>query len=244
MRKPRIVSEVLNAPLVVDGWKGNIERMLEGVSLRESGPTERTEEDLARLLVDLRVVDVEDAVNATEWREEKVNIKARVSKALRAWEELVEKGHAQDPEGKTPALLKEKLSLLSNAPEMPYSPTFLHADINTENILIEPKDGSIAGVLDWSDAKVGDPCVDFAGVVFAIGVSGARRVGQKARLSDLEVERGWLYAMTEMIRDLRGCLSEEERDGHLERLLREEWGRVFEGTGLEGVVRTGELKEK
>lgn len=239
MSKPEIVAEVLDTPLVVEGWRGNLDRVLKGVSLQKSRPTKKSEEDLAQLLLDLKKVDVDEAVAATEYHEEKVNIKSRVTKSLRAWEELVEKGHAIDPEGKIPIILKQKLEHLSKAPEMPYKPTFLHADINTENILIDPQDGSITGVLDWSDSKVGDPCVDFSGVIFAIGVAKAKRVGQKAGLSEVEVERGWLYTMSEMIRDLRGCLCGEERDAHLEGLLREEWGRVFEGTGLEGILRTG-----
>ncbi|KAF2168805.1 hypothetical protein M409DRAFT_20822 [Zasmidium cellare ATCC 36951] len=238
MSKPDIVSEVLETPLIVDGWQGNLERRLHGICLQDSQPTAKTEADLAQLLIDLRAVDVGEALAATAYQESKVNIKARVGKTIRAWEELVQKGHAVDPEAKLSSMLKEKLEGLSKVSEGLYQPALLHADINTENVLVDPKDGSITGVLDWSDAFVGDPCVEFSGVIFAIGVEGARRVGEKVGLSAVEIERGWLYTMTEMIRDLRKCLCGEKRDEHLTMLLKGEWGRVFEGTGFEGLLRS------
>lgn len=239
---PAVVPEVLDAPLVVGGWQGNLDRRIRGVSLQQCQPTEQTEEDLAALLMDLRSVPVEEAVAATGYQQEKINIKARVTKAIRAWEELIQKGHAVDPDGKMQKLLNQKLQHLATFQEEPYKPSFVHADINTENILLDSTDGSITGVIDWSDAIAGDPCIDLSGVVFAVGVMRARRVGEKALLSEFAIERALLYTMTEMVRDIRKCLCRSDgnrersrSEEHLEALLREEFERVFGGTGLKGI---------
>lgn len=43
------------------------------------------------------------------------------------------------------------------------SPTaFIHGDLGGENLLVQPEDGQLVGVLDWDTAGVGDPAVDLA----------------------------------------------------------------------------------
>jgi len=43
------------------------------------------------------------------------------------------------------------------------SPTaFIHGDLGGENLLVQPEDGQLMGVLDWDTAGVGDPAVDLA----------------------------------------------------------------------------------
>ena len=56
-------------------------------------------------------------------------------------------------------------SYLSRAPE--FDPVLLHADLGPEHILC--RGGSIAGVIDWSDARVGDPALDFAWLLHGPG---------------------------------------------------------------------------
>lgn len=41
-----------------------------------------------------------------------------------------------------------------------FEPTLLHADLGPEHLLV--RDGRLAGVIDWSDTRVGDPALDYA----------------------------------------------------------------------------------
>jgi aminoglycoside phosphotransferase (APT) family kinase protein len=40
----------------------------------------------------------------------------------------------------------------------------LHNDLAAEHVLIDPANGNVTGVIDWSDMAIGDPLVDFAGL--------------------------------------------------------------------------------
>jgi aminoglycoside phosphotransferase (APT) family kinase protein len=41
-----------------------------------------------------------------------------------------------------------------------FKPVLLHADLAPEHLLV--RDGRLAGVIDWSDARLGDPALDYA----------------------------------------------------------------------------------
>jgi aminoglycoside phosphotransferase (APT) family kinase protein len=41
-----------------------------------------------------------------------------------------------------------------------FEPVLIHADLGPEHLLV--RDGCLAGVIDWADARVGDPAVDYA----------------------------------------------------------------------------------
>ena len=43
---------------------------------------------------------------------------------------------------------------------MDFEPSLLHADLSSEHLLV--RDGRLAGVIDWGDARVGDPALDYA----------------------------------------------------------------------------------
>ena len=38
----------------------------------------------------------------------------------------------------------------------------IHNDLSPEHLLVDRRTGALAGILDWSDAIVGDPALDFA----------------------------------------------------------------------------------
>ncbi|MFA6080635.1 MAG: phosphotransferase [Candidatus Gracilibacteria bacterium] len=40
-------------------------------------------------------------------------------------------------------------------------PTMTHGDISLENIIVDPNNGRLAGIIDFSDARVADPALDF-----------------------------------------------------------------------------------
>ena len=41
-----------------------------------------------------------------------------------------------------------------------FKPTLLHADLGPDHLLV--RDGRLVGVIDWGDARVGDPALDYA----------------------------------------------------------------------------------
>ena len=43
---------------------------------------------------------------------------------------------------------------------MDFKPVLLHADLGPEHLLV--RDGRLVGVIDWGDARVGDPALDYA----------------------------------------------------------------------------------
>jgi aminoglycoside phosphotransferase (APT) family kinase protein len=47
----------------------------------------------------------------------------------------------------------------------PGSRRLCHNDIGAEHLVVDPARGRLAGVLDWTDAMVTDPVVDFAGLI-------------------------------------------------------------------------------
>jgi aminoglycoside 2''-phosphotransferase len=50
-----------------------------------------------------------------------------------------------------------------------FAPTLVHRDLNTEHVLFDPVTGRLTGVIDWGDAAIDDPAVDFAGVRRELG---------------------------------------------------------------------------
>lgn len=83
-----------------------------------------------------------------------------------------------------PAELREAVDafLAAGVPEPPATPVFSHQDLGIEHVLVQ--DGRITGIIDWSDAAVGDPARDFGLVLRDLGpdaldaaLDGYRRAG-------------------------------------------------------------------
>lgn len=51
--------------------------------------------------------------------------------------------------------------LATEPPSDRYSPVFSHNDLGIEHVLVDPTDGAVTGVIDWSDAALIDPAADF-----------------------------------------------------------------------------------
>jgi aminoglycoside phosphotransferase (APT) family kinase protein len=49
-----------------------------------------------------------------------------------------------------------------------FRPALIHADLGPEHLLCGP-DGRLVGVLDWTDARIGDPALDFAWLLTGLG---------------------------------------------------------------------------
>jgi aminoglycoside 2''-phosphotransferase len=56
------------------------------------------------------------------------------------------------------------------------TPSFLHLDFRGNNILVDANSGRLAGVIDWGNAAVGDPALDFMWLVVWRGWPFARAV--------------------------------------------------------------------
>ena len=44
-----------------------------------------------------------------------------------------------------------------------FEPTLIHSDLRAGNIIVNPRTGRLNGVIDWDNAAVGDPALDFMG---------------------------------------------------------------------------------
>lgn len=56
-----------------------------------------------------------------------------------------------------------------------FVPVLVHRDLGPEHVLIGP-DRGLAGIIDWEDATLGDPAIDFAGLWQAFGPGATRAV--------------------------------------------------------------------
>jgi aminoglycoside 2''-phosphotransferase len=52
----------------------------------------------------------------------------------------------------------------------------IHQDLNGEHILYDPAHGAISGIIDWGDTIIGDPAIDFAGLLADYGENFAAQV--------------------------------------------------------------------
>lgn len=57
-----------------------------------------------------------------------------------------------------------------------FASTLVHRDLNTEHILYDPATGRLTGVIDWGDASIDDPALDFAAVRSQLGEDFARQM--------------------------------------------------------------------
>ncbi|RPI31238.1 MAG: hypothetical protein EHM70_11960 [Chloroflexota bacterium] len=60
-------------------------------------------------------------------------------------------------------------SYLGEEENFQFEPVLIHADLASEHILIDPKSDQICGIIDWEDAAIGDPALDFVGLLWAGG---------------------------------------------------------------------------
>jgi aminoglycoside 2''-phosphotransferase len=57
-----------------------------------------------------------------------------------------------------------------------FTPTLVHRDLVPEHVLFNPATGHLTGVIDWGDAGIDDPAVDFAGVRRQLGAEFAQQM--------------------------------------------------------------------
>jgi aminoglycoside 2''-phosphotransferase len=74
--------------------------------------------------------------------------------------------HLSGPDRLATSLLWE--IFLSSNDNFHFQPVLIHGDLGPEHILCEPDGTQVNGVIDWGDARLGDPALDFAGL-FSLG---------------------------------------------------------------------------
>ena len=57
-----------------------------------------------------------------------------------------------------------------------FSPVLVHRDLGCEHILCRPESWTVTGVIDWGDATMGDPAIDFTGLLLDCGSAVAEQV--------------------------------------------------------------------
>lgn len=55
-------------------------------------------------------------------------------------------------------------AFLRNESLFTFRPALIHCDLNCEHIFCDPERGTLTGVIDWGDATIGDPALDFVGL--------------------------------------------------------------------------------
>ena len=60
-------------------------------------------------------------------------------------------------------------AFLNDEAHFQFRPALVHADLNGEHILVDSERSAIIGVIDWGDASIGDPAIDFTGLLADYG---------------------------------------------------------------------------
>ncbi|MEQ6376116.1 aminoglycoside phosphotransferase family protein [Bacillaceae bacterium S4-13-56] len=61
-------------------------------------------------------------------------------------------------------------NFISSFPKLTYKKTVIHGDLTTSNIIYNEDKGSVYGIIDFTDAQIGDPAFDFAGLYWDFGL--------------------------------------------------------------------------
>ena len=67
-------------------------------------------------------------------------------------------------------------NFLDDRASFAFQPVLIHCDLAGEHILCDPEGGVLTGVIDWGDATIGDPALDFVGVHYGRGREFTERV--------------------------------------------------------------------
>jgi aminoglycoside 2''-phosphotransferase len=77
-----------------------------------------------------------------------------------------------------------------------FRPALIHADLGPEHLLCGP-DGRLEAVIDWTDARIGDPALDFAALLHGLGTGFAADLlaGYERRHDSTLEERARFYRL-------------------------------------------------
>ncbi|MDX3451075.1 aminoglycoside phosphotransferase family protein [Streptomyces sp. ME02-8801-2C] len=215
-----------------DGLAYTLDTRPPGGSAEEHDISAVGEADLAALLTGLREVPVRQAETLGVPR-----VGPRSLEALRrAAAQAVERLAAADEFD--PALLQQLTpSATTQLAAQAGTPVLVHHDLGGGHLVVSA-DGRVRGVVDWTDAVVGDPAEDIAGLALAVGSPAAVRAATLAGYAARPCLRGLWLARCDTVLRLAGSLARREA-GALP-LLRVQLRRAWEAILLERVT---ELRE-
>lgn len=87
--------------------------------------------------------------------------------------------------------------LLGSYPSGVVEPSLTHSDVAGDHLLLDPGDARLTGIIDWSDAQIGDPALDLAWVLNRVPVpfqEGFREAYQ-GQSHDLQVRANFYYRL-------------------------------------------------
>lgn len=127
---------------------------------------DQTIPSLAKCLVELHQIPVDEA--------KELGLKTRTTKAAR--QDIFEKIETVKRElGINLELELRWRKWVDNDKLWPDFSTFIHGDLYAGHILAD-SDGTVTGIIDWSEGQVGDPAVDLAGHIAAFGEESLREL--------------------------------------------------------------------
>ncbi|KAM3511873.1 hypothetical protein MY11210_004491 [Beauveria gryllotalpidicola] len=206
-------------------------RKLPGVSIEASPQSVNaaTESDLAHMLLLFQKTPIQQARAAGLVDAEPLVLSELRQRARAAWQQQQRssrnKGHLENllPRGED---MDQALHISEADSDAPHEPVFLHADLKGEHIFVDPDTGRLAGVIDWSDACVGDPAVDIHGLAISVGAAAAARIAAEAGYGCGVAARGVMMARCDSLICLDAILHQD--DDSPEWLVRVQLQRALE----------------
>ncbi|MER6273701.1 aminoglycoside phosphotransferase family protein [Streptomyces sp900105755] len=214
------------------GLTYTLDTVIPGGTAEEHDVSAVGEADLAGLLTGLREVPVRQAETLGVPRTPPRSLEALRRMAVPAAERL-----AADDEFDPSRLLQLTPPGAAQLAAQPGTAVLVHHDLKGEHLVVSA-DGRVRGVLDWTDAAVGDPAEDIAGLALAVGSGAAVRAATLAGYGARPCLRGLWLARCDTVIRLTDRL--EGRDDSPLPLLRTQLRRAWETILLERVT---ELRE-
>ncbi|MFB7600642.1 aminoglycoside phosphotransferase family protein [Streptomyces sp. NPDC056160] len=186
------------------------------------------EDDLAGLLTGLRAVPVRQA--------ETLGVPRAAPRSLQALRRMA--AHCAEALGQADEFEAARLHQLAppaaaQLAAQPGTAVLVHHDLKGEHLVVAA-DGRVRGVLDWTDAAVGDPAEDIAGLALAVGSPAAVRAATLAGYGARPCLRGLWLARCDTVIRLAARL--EGRDDSPLPLLRTQLRHAWEAILLERVT--------
>lgn len=218
------------------GLAYTLDTRVPGGSAEEHDVSAVGEADLAALLTGLREVPARQAETLGVPRVAPRSLEALRRAAERAAERLAAADEF-DParlHQLTPAAATQLAAQAGTA-------VLVHHDLRGEHLVVSA-DGRVRGVLDWTDAVVGDPAEDIAGLALAVGSPAAVRAATLAGYAARPCLRGLWLARCDTVVRLAESLT--GRDAAPRPLLRVQLRRAWEAILLERVTELREQDEE
>ncbi|AOR31445.1 transferase [Streptomyces fodineus] len=202
-----------------------LDTVLPGGTAEEHDVSAVGEADLAGLLTGLRAVPARQAEGLGVPRTAPRSLEALRRMAVHAAERL-------DAADEFDAARLHQLTppAAAQLTAQPGTAVLVHHDLKGEHLVVGT-DGRVRGVLDWTDAALGDPAEDIAGLVLAVGSGAAVRAATLAGYGARPCLRGLWLARCDTVIRLTDRI--EGRDDSPLPLLRTQLDRAWEPILLE-----------